>query len=82
MDVQLTEERRPQLAEYAERRGQDVALALDEIVAHAVEWDRREYQATVEGIRRGYDDMKAGRTRSVAESFAELRESLISRCAS
>jgi predicted transcriptional regulator len=71
--IPLKPERRAQLDEYAQRHGQDPAIALDEVLAEALEWDRHEYEETVEGIRRGYADYKAGRVRSVEESLEELR---------
>jgi predicted transcriptional regulator len=74
MELQLTPERQAQLTEYAERHGQEPGAVLDEIVADALAWDRRDYEEAVEGIRRGYADFKAGRVRSVADSFAEVRE--------
>jgi predicted transcriptional regulator len=67
-------ERKAQLDDYAKRHGQDPAAALDDVLAGYLEWDDQEYRETTEGIRRGYADYKAGRTRGVAEVFAELRE--------
>jgi predicted transcriptional regulator len=72
--ITLTPERKAQLDDYARRHGQDPATALDEVLAEALEGDEQEYRETVEGIRRGYADYKAGRTRPVAEVFDELRE--------
>jgi hypothetical protein len=43
-------------------------------LAAYLEWERTDYQETVEGIRRGYEDVKAGRTRPAAEFLEELRE--------
>ncbi len=74
MELRLSDERQAELADYAERHGQDPAAALDEIVGDALAWERKEYQEAVEAIGRGYADLKAGRTRSLADSFAEMRE--------
>jgi hypothetical protein len=38
-----------------------------------LEWERQDYDESVAAIRRGYEDMKAGRTRP-AEFLEELRE--------
>lgn len=53
----------------------DVATAaLDDVLATYFDWERQDYQGSVEAIRRGYDDVKAGRTRLAAEFLEELRE--------
>jgi hypothetical protein len=71
--IPLKPERKAQLEEYAQRHGQDAASALDEVVATYLEWERQDYDEAVEGIRRGYKDVKAGRTRPAAEFLEELR---------
>jgi len=71
--VPIKPERKAQLDEYAERHGQDPVAALDEVLAEALEWERQDYQEAVEGIRRGYEDYKAGRVRPVEESLEDLR---------
>lgn len=73
MEVQLSEERHVQLAEYAARHGQDTAAALDEILADALEGERQDYRLAVEGIRRGYESVRARRTRPASEFLDELR---------
>jgi predicted transcriptional regulator len=74
MDViPLKPERKAQLEEYAKRRGQDPAAALDDALAAYLEWERQDFAEAAEGIRRGYEDVKAGRTRPAAEFFADLR---------
>ena len=63
MDViPIKPERKAQLEEYAQRRGQDPAAALDDALAAYLEWERQDFEQTVEGIRQGYEDVKAGRT--------------------
>lgn len=71
--IPLKPERQAQLEEYASRRGQDPAAALDDAVAAYLEWERQDYQEAVAAIRRGQDDVAAGRTKPVAEVFAEIR---------
>lgn len=66
-------ERKAQLEEYAQLHGQTPADALDTLLAAQLEWERQDYQEAVEGIRRGYEDVKAGRTRPAEEFFEELR---------
>jgi predicted transcriptional regulator len=71
--IPLKPERRAQLEEYAQRHGQDTASALDEVLAAYLEWERQDSAEAVEGIRRGYEDVKAGRTRLASEALAEMR---------
>jgi predicted transcriptional regulator len=73
MEVHLTPERKAQLDDYARRHGQDPAAALDDALAAYLEWERQDYQEAVEGIRQGYDDLKAGRTQPADEVLEELR---------
>jgi predicted transcriptional regulator len=61
--IPLKPERRAQLEEYAKRRGQDPATALDDALAAHLEWEGQDFAEAVEGIRRGYKDVKAGRTK-------------------
>ena len=73
MEIHLSPERQEELNDYAQRHGQDPAIALDDVLAAALEWERQDYQEAVEGIRRGYADLKAGRVRPIEECFEELR---------
>ena len=71
--IPLKPERRAQLVEYAERHGQDPAVALDEALAAYLEWERQDFEEAVQGIRRGHEDLKAGRTRPAADFLSEMR---------
>ena len=35
-----------------------------ELMAAYLEWEKQDFEEAVEGIQRGYDDVKAGRTRA------------------
>jgi predicted transcriptional regulator len=75
MDViPIKPERKAQLEEYAQRHGQDTAAALDNVLAEYLEWERHDYAESVAAIQRGYEDVKAGRTRPAAEFLDALRE--------
>ena len=76
MELHLSSERQAQLNEYAQRHEKDPAIALDEVLATALEWERHDYQAAVEGISRGYESVKAGHTRPASEFMDELRENM------
>jgi predicted transcriptional regulator len=71
--ISISAERMAQLEEFAQRHGQDPAAALDDVLADALEWERQDYQESVEGIRRGYEDMLAGRVRPIEEALEDLR---------
>jgi hypothetical protein len=43
------------------------------VLADHFAWKRQDYQKAVEGIRAGYEDMKAGRVQSMGEFFEDLR---------
>jgi predicted transcriptional regulator len=74
MDViPIKPERKAQLEEYAQRHCQDAAAALDHALAEYLEWERQDYEESVAAISRGYEDVKAGRTRPAAEFLEELR---------
>jgi predicted transcriptional regulator len=74
MDViPIKPERKAQLEAYALRRGQDTVAALDEALAEYLEWEHHDFEEAVDGIRQGYEDVKAGRTQSAEEAFEELR---------
>jgi predicted transcriptional regulator len=66
-------ERKAQLEEYAKRRGQDPATALDEALETYLDWERQDFAEAVEGIRRGYADVEVGRTRPAPQVLADLR---------
>ena len=70
----LKPELRAQLEEYARRRGQDLESALDDAVAAYLEWARQDASEAAAGIRRGFADVTAGRTRPAAELLGELRQ--------
>jgi predicted transcriptional regulator len=72
--IPIKPERKAQLEEYAQRHGQDAAAVLDEVLAAYLEWERQDYEKSVAAIRRGHEDVRAGRTRPAAEFLEELRE--------
>ncbi len=71
--IPLKPERKAQLEEYARRRGQEPAAALDDALAAYLEWERQDFAEASEGIGRGYNDLRAGRTRAATEFLADLR---------
>jgi predicted DNA-binding protein len=71
--IALTPERKAQLDSYAQRHGKDSAEALDEVLADWFEDETRDYQEALEGIRRGFSDLKSGRVQSVDFVFERLR---------
>jgi hypothetical protein len=71
--VPLTPERKAQLDDYAQRRGQAPAQALDEVLADALAWEQQEYDETVVAVTQAYESVKAGQTRPAEEFLEELR---------
>ncbi|HMJ62454.1 MAG TPA: hypothetical protein VK493_11855 [Bryobacteraceae bacterium] len=71
--IAMKPERKAQLEAYAERHGQDAVAALDEVLADYFAWEQQDYREAVDGIQRGYEDMKAGRVQPTEEFFEELR---------
>jgi predicted transcriptional regulator len=71
--IPLKPERRAQLEEYAQRHGQDAATALDEALGAYLEWERQDSEEAAEAIRKGHEDVRAGRTRPASEFLAETR---------
>lgn len=67
-------ERLAQLQEYARRRGKSAADALDDALAEYLDWERQDYQEAVEGIRKGLEDVKTGRTVHADQFLAEFAE--------
>lgn len=49
--IPLKPERKAQLEEYAKRRGQDTATALDDALATYLEWERQDFAEAAEGVR-------------------------------
>ena len=72
--IPLKPERRAQLEEYAKRRGQDPATALDDALAAYLDWERQDFMEATEGIRRGYEDAKARKLRPAADVLTDLRQ--------
>lgn len=71
--IPIKPERKAELDDYAERYGQSVTDALDEALAAYLEWERTDYQEAVAAIRRGCEDVTAGRTRPASEFLGEMR---------
>ena len=68
--IPIKPERQAELEEFARRRGQTPADALDEALAQYLEWQKQDSEEAIQGIQQGYEDMKSGRTRSV-DSFVD-----------
>jgi hypothetical protein len=45
-----------------------------EMIPITTERKAQDFQEAVEGVRRGYEDFKAGRVRPIEEAFKQLRE--------
>ena len=70
--IPLKPERQAELEEFARRRGKTPADALDEALAIYLEWERQDFEEAVRGIEKGYEDVKAGRTRPARQVLKAL----------
>jgi len=43
-------------------------------LAAYLDWEHQDFEEAVEGIRHGYEDVIAGRTRPAAEFLVEMRQ--------
>jgi predicted transcriptional regulator len=68
----LKPERLAQLEEFARRRGQSTADALDDALTDSLEWERQDYQDALDAVRVGHKDVKAGRVMSADQFFDEF----------
>jgi predicted transcriptional regulator len=71
--ITLKPERLAELEEYAKVHGQTPADALDDLLAAQLAWEKQDYQEAIEGIRRGYEDVKAGRVQDAEDFLEDLR---------
>jgi predicted transcriptional regulator len=71
--VPIKPELKAQLEDYAQRHGKSATDALDEALGAYLEWERADSQEAVQGVLRGYEDVKAGRTRPASEFLDEVR---------
>jgi hypothetical protein len=68
----LKPERLAQLEDFARRRGQSTADALDDALADYLEWERQDYEEALDAVRVGHEDVKAGRTTPADRFFDEF----------
>ena len=68
----IKSERLAELEQFARRRGKSTADALDEALAEYLEWERKNYQEALAGIRDGLEDVKFGRTTPANEFFDDV----------
>lgn len=65
----LKPERLAQRKEFARRRGQSTADAVDNALADYLEWEREDYQEALDAVRQGHEDVKARRTMPADQFF-------------
>jgi predicted transcriptional regulator len=71
--IPLKPERQAELEEFARQRGKTPADALDEALAAYLEWERQDFEEAIRGIEKGFEDVKAGRTRPAGEFLRDMR---------
>ena len=76
MTITLSPQTEALLNEHAARVGADPNALAEKMVSGCLEWERRDYEDAVAGIRRGFEDSDAGRMKSAQEVHQRLREKL------
>ncbi len=71
--IPISSDRKAQLDAYAQRHGQDAAEALDTVLEDYLAWEAEGREETIVALRKGFEDIKAGRTQPIEEVFEELR---------
>ena len=71
--IPISTERMAQLEEFAHRRGQNTATALDTALAEYLSWEERDFQQAVQAITEGYSQLRDGLAQPAEEAFEELR---------
>ena len=71
--IPLSAERKAELEASARRQGKDLAEVAEAAVAAWLEWERDDFEATVEAIAEGFADVEAGRTRPAEDVLNDLR---------
>jgi predicted transcriptional regulator len=71
--IPLKPERQAELEKFAMERGKPPADALDDAIAAYLEWQRQDFQETVEAVREGYEEMREGKGRLAGDVLADVR---------
>ena len=61
------------LREKAAREGQEAEAVAAALLVQALEWEAQDQAEAIEGVRRGLEDVAAGRVRPLAEFIQEQR---------
>ena len=76
MTITITPETETLLRQKAEREGQDVDVVADALLAAVLASEAQERAETIAEIQRGFEAGAAGRVRSAADVFADMRAQL------
>jgi predicted transcriptional regulator len=71
--IDLAPEALERLREKAAREGRDAEAVAAAVLTEVLEWEAQDRAEAIEGIRRGLEDVAAGRVRPLAEFIAEQR---------
>lgn len=71
--IPITPERQAELEKFAVEHGQSPAELLDDAIESYLAWQKQDYTQAVEGIAKGYEDVRAGRTRPAEDVFEDMR---------
>jgi predicted transcriptional regulator len=73
MPITINPKTEARLRERAGAEGQDVDTLADLLINMALEWEAKDREDTVDGIKRGLEAVDQGRFRSFAEFASEQR---------
>lgn len=70
--IDLPPKAQEQLDQRAVHEGTPKEVVASRILSEALDWDARDFEEAVEGIRNGLDDCKAGRVKPASEVIDRL----------
>lgn len=73
MTITVSPEVEERLRQQAKLEGKDIGSVADRLLADALDWQARDREETLEGIRAGLRDVEAGRVKPAEEVFDRLR---------
>ena len=76
MTITIRPELEKKLRAKASRDGRDLNAVAESLLESALDWEARDREEAIAGIRRGLTSSDAGRVRPAAEVIADLRAKL------
>ena len=74
--IDLPQKTEELLTQRAEHEGASKEAVASRVLSEALDWDARDFEEAVEGIRKGLEDCQAGRLKPASEVLGRLEEAL------